>query len=200
MSLSRRNIISTLVVSAFLGVVNVSATEIPAGSDGFKSKIAPLLATYCVKCHGPTKSKGGITLHTMEGDFSTEQKLNRWEMILHALNPVCTAPTPAATNPPRRAITPTLARWRKASTAWLQLPETARHKSKRFLLPRLRAAVCSTGAVERTRRRDDLFNRSSYESRQLSRPKVKRLAIHQPGDRNEGAYRQGTHQADLPWS
>ena len=60
MNLSRRNVVATLVVSTFLFVVNVSATEIPVGPDGFKSKIAPMLATYCVKCHGPTKSKGGI--------------------------------------------------------------------------------------------------------------------------------------------
>jgi len=76
---------SMLVVSTFLLVVNVSATEIPVGPDGFKSKIAPMLSNYCVKCHGPTKSKGGITLHTMEGDFSTEQKLKRWEAILDAI-------------------------------------------------------------------------------------------------------------------
>ena len=111
MCLSRRNIISTLVISAFLHVADVSATEIPAGPDGFKSKIAPMLSTYCVKCHGPTKSKGGITLHTMEGDFSTEQKLKRWEAILHALK--------SAEMPPESEPQPNESE-RKALAAWIE--------------------------------------------------------------------------------
>lgn len=61
------------------------ATEIPSGKPGFESHIKPFFETHCVKCHGPEKSKGKITVHSLDGDLSAGQELERWELILDAL-------------------------------------------------------------------------------------------------------------------
>jgi len=62
-----------------------SAAEIPSGKSGFESHIKPFFKTYCVKCHGPKKSKGKITVHSLGGDLAAGQELERWELILDAL-------------------------------------------------------------------------------------------------------------------
>jgi mono/diheme cytochrome c family protein len=62
-----------------------SAAEIPSGKPGFESHIKPFFRTHCVKCHGPEKSKGKITLHSLDGDLAAGQELERWELILDVL-------------------------------------------------------------------------------------------------------------------
>ncbi|MDG1833684.1 MAG: hypothetical protein P8J63_10695 [Verrucomicrobiota bacterium] len=71
------------VCVALAGVA--SAAEIPSGKSGFESHIKPFFKTYCVKCHGPKKSKGKITVHSLDGDLTAGQELERWELILDAL-------------------------------------------------------------------------------------------------------------------
>ncbi len=61
------------------------AGEIPAGKSGFESHIRPFFETHCVECHGPDKSKGKITLHSLDGDLAAGRELERWELILDAL-------------------------------------------------------------------------------------------------------------------
>lgn len=61
------------------------ATEIAAGLGGYKSHVAPFFKTYCVKCHGPEKSKGGLIIQSLVGDLSTGQELDKWESILEML-------------------------------------------------------------------------------------------------------------------
>lgn len=63
----------------------VFADEIPQGEAGYAAKVKPFLETYCISCHGPDKSKGSITLHTLDGAFELEQDLERWEDILEVL-------------------------------------------------------------------------------------------------------------------
>jgi len=60
----------------------VPADGIATGTSGYKSHVEPFFSTYCIKCHGPDKSKGKITLHTLDGDLSTGKELERWELIL----------------------------------------------------------------------------------------------------------------------
>ncbi|MEM7391957.1 MAG: DUF1592 domain-containing protein [Verrucomicrobiota bacterium] len=36
---------------------------------------------YCIRCHGPEKQKGQLTLHDMEPDFSPGLPLERWRLI-----------------------------------------------------------------------------------------------------------------------
>jgi hypothetical protein len=61
------------------------AAEIPAGVPGHQSHVKPFFETYCIKCHGPEKSKGKITLHTLDGDLTTGGELERWEDIMEVL-------------------------------------------------------------------------------------------------------------------
>ncbi len=61
------------------------AAVIPLGKSGFESHIRPFFKTYCVKCHGPDKSKGKVTLHGLDGDLATGKKLERWELIIDVL-------------------------------------------------------------------------------------------------------------------
>ena len=41
--------------------------------------------THCIQCHGPDKSKGELTLHTLDGDLAAGADLDRWEQVLEAL-------------------------------------------------------------------------------------------------------------------
>ena len=58
---------------------------IPQGHAGFESHIKPFFKTHCVECHGPDKSKGKITVHSLDSDLAAGQELERWETILDAL-------------------------------------------------------------------------------------------------------------------
>ncbi|MFZ9937599.1 MAG: DUF1592 domain-containing protein, partial [Luteolibacter sp.] len=60
---------------------------IPAGEAGHRSHIKPFFETYCIQCHGPEKSKGKITLHTLDGNLAAgaDGELERWETILDVL-------------------------------------------------------------------------------------------------------------------
>jgi hypothetical protein len=62
-----------------------SAADIPSGKTGFESQIKPFFINYCIECHGPEKSKGKITLHSLDGDLTRGQDLERWELILDVL-------------------------------------------------------------------------------------------------------------------
>ena len=41
---------------------------------------------YCIECHGPKKSKGKITLHSLDYDLSKGHELDKWESVLEVLN------------------------------------------------------------------------------------------------------------------
>ncbi len=55
------------------------------GADEFESRVEPFFKKHCVKCHGPARSKGNITVHTLDGDLSSGEELERWESILDML-------------------------------------------------------------------------------------------------------------------
>ncbi|MEZ6141187.1 MAG: DUF1592 domain-containing protein [Zavarzinella sp.] len=57
----------------------------PTDIEVYKQVVAPFFKTYCVSCHGPEKSKGGITVHSLHGDLSLGQELDKWESILDML-------------------------------------------------------------------------------------------------------------------
>lgn len=61
------------------------AAEIPHEIEGYQSHVKNFFSTYCVECHGPEKSKGKITLHSLNGDLSEGMELERWEAILDVL-------------------------------------------------------------------------------------------------------------------
>jgi hypothetical protein len=74
-----------MLMALLLGAPIALAEDIPSGPSGFKAKVSPFFKTHCIKCHGPETSKGEITLHTLDGDLSTGQELERWELILEML-------------------------------------------------------------------------------------------------------------------
>jgi len=51
----------------------------------FKKEVVPFFEEYCIRCHGPEKSKGQISLHTLNGDLSSGHELERWENVLDML-------------------------------------------------------------------------------------------------------------------
>ncbi len=79
----------------------LQSDEIPIGAKGYESRVAPFFKTQCLRCHGTDKQKGGITLHDLDGDFFTEQGVERWALILEMLEsgemPPQDQPQPAAT-------------------------------------------------------------------------------------------------------
>jgi mono/diheme cytochrome c family protein len=84
----------------------LQAAEISPGLDGFKSGIVPFFKEHCITCHGPDKSKGKITVHTLNGDLTAGHDLEHWELILEMLEsgemPPEDEPQPAPAD--RRAV------------------------------------------------------------------------------------------------
>lgn len=74
-----------LALAWCVAVAPVSAAEIPEGAGGFQSTVLPFFKANCIRCHGPEKIKGEITLHTLDGELSTGNDVERWELILEML-------------------------------------------------------------------------------------------------------------------
>jgi len=60
-------------------------TEFPAGLAGYADHVKPFFEEHCFQCHGPEKSKGDITLHSLDGDLLAGLELERWELVLEVL-------------------------------------------------------------------------------------------------------------------
>ena len=74
----------------FAGVATLPLLLVPRFSEAkaessFKKEVVPFFEEYCIRCHGPEKSKGQISLHTLDGDLSTGRELERWEDVLEML-------------------------------------------------------------------------------------------------------------------
>lgn len=86
----RFHVVSSGAIAALawlaISVASVAAADIPSGEAGFKSHVNAFFKKHCVECHGPAKSKGKITLHSLDGDLSAGQELERWETILDVLS------------------------------------------------------------------------------------------------------------------
>ncbi|MCP4778624.1 MAG: DUF1587 domain-containing protein, partial [Planctomycetaceae bacterium] len=54
-------------------------------NDGYESQVRPFFKAHCIKCHGPDKSKGELTLHTLDGDLGSGRGIQRWESVLDAI-------------------------------------------------------------------------------------------------------------------
>ena len=59
---------------------------VPVGDvDGFKQTVAPLIKTYCIKCHDETKSQGQLTLHNIDADLIAGKQPEIWRIIQEQL-------------------------------------------------------------------------------------------------------------------
>ena len=76
-------VFSVAIFSVAIGAT--SRTAIPAGQEGFKVQVAAFFKDNCIKCHGPEKSKGKITLHTLDGDLTAGRDMERWDKIMKVL-------------------------------------------------------------------------------------------------------------------
>lgn len=80
---------SALLLASIWAIQSPLAAEaIPVGVAGHSSHVKVFFESYCIKCHGPDKSKGKITLHTLDGNLSTGAggEMERWEKILEVLD------------------------------------------------------------------------------------------------------------------
>ncbi|MDB4537406.1 DUF1592 domain-containing protein [Akkermansiaceae bacterium] len=70
---------------SLLGAGLVLSQACWASENGFFDKaVKPFFKEHCLSCHGPKKSKGDITLHTLNGEMEGGD-LERWELILEML-------------------------------------------------------------------------------------------------------------------
>jgi len=51
----------------------------------FEQNIRPLLSSYCVKCHGPERPKGGVNLDQFNSQASVEHAPEVWQKVLSQL-------------------------------------------------------------------------------------------------------------------
>ncbi|MGB0768529.1 MAG: DUF1587 domain-containing protein, partial [Phycisphaeraceae bacterium] len=72
----------------------------PTGIAGYEAVVAPYFEQHCIRCHGPETSKGSITVHSLNGDLSLGQELDKWESVLDMLEfgemPPAKEPQPTA--------------------------------------------------------------------------------------------------------
>lgn len=95
-----------------LGILTSGAclAEITPGVSGFKESVAPFFEKNCIECHGVKKKKGKVSLHDIQGDLSSGEKLDRWEDILDMLK--------SGEMPPEDEPQPTAAE-REAIVKWI---------------------------------------------------------------------------------
>ena len=74
---SIRNLGCSLLL--WFGVMTTLAAE------EFDRVVGPFFKAHCVKCHGPEKQKGKVTLHNVDSGLATGKSLDRWELILEVL-------------------------------------------------------------------------------------------------------------------
>ena len=108
----RYKVSSVLLASLCTFQSPLDAEAIPAGEPGHRSHVRVFFESYCIKCHGPDKSKGKITLHTLDGNLATGAggEMERWEKILDVLD--------FEEMPPEDEKQPTAAE-REAVKAWI---------------------------------------------------------------------------------
>ena len=52
----------------------------------FDQVVRPLLAKYCIGCHGPDSQEADLRLDSLESDFSSEGQAERWTSVVDALH------------------------------------------------------------------------------------------------------------------
>ena len=78
---------TSIAVPLFLVIVSLAAHPASAAEPAvdFETTVQPFFKANCIRCHGPDKSKGEISLHTLDGDLSAGRDVERWELILKKL-------------------------------------------------------------------------------------------------------------------
>jgi len=76
-----------LALAMGISVVLCSVTvgQQAAKPSDFATLVKPFFKVYCIKCHGPSKSKGEIAMNTLGGDISAGDDIMHWNTILDML-------------------------------------------------------------------------------------------------------------------
>ena len=102
----------TLIVAIVLGLI-VSTVRADSSQDrAFQADVAPLLADFCVKCHGGEKPKGGLNLTTFRDASSAMKARKTWDRVRDALE--------SGTMPPEDQPQPPQDRASKAAS-WIKV-------------------------------------------------------------------------------
>jgi mono/diheme cytochrome c family protein len=87
--LAMKSILPTWLVAGLAVVIGgpaqAQAPKTAAGSSSYKAQVAPIVAKYCVGCHGAEKPKGGVNLAAFATEGSALKDLKTWERVLEAV-------------------------------------------------------------------------------------------------------------------
>ncbi|MFO0824296.1 MAG: DUF1592 domain-containing protein [Gemmataceae bacterium] len=75
-----RWVLALVFVAGTSGVVVADDREA-----SFRRVVSPFFERYCTDCHGPTRSKGGVTLHTLRSDVTAAAGPERWDKVLELI-------------------------------------------------------------------------------------------------------------------
>jgi hypothetical protein len=78
----------TLAIALVLSMVScsVAVAQQAAKLAEFTTLVKPFFKTYCIKCHGPSKTKGEIALNTLASDLANGDDIAHWNSILDILD------------------------------------------------------------------------------------------------------------------
>lgn len=87
-SIPRRRISES--VGPVLAILAALSSSPPAAATNdrdasFRRVVVPFFEQYCVGCHGPDRSKAGVTLHKLTAEVSAAPGPKRWDKILDVL-------------------------------------------------------------------------------------------------------------------
>ena len=97
-----------LVAASAVGL----AAPVAPTADTYQAEVAPLLARYCVSCHGGDKPKAGLNLSKYKDTADVAADLKTWQGVLE--NVEADAMPPADKPQPTEAESAVLRRWIKA--------------------------------------------------------------------------------------
>ena len=76
--------IKPIVVGLLLVAFASASGAAPSNQRAFQEAVAPFFQAHCLKCHGPEKQKGGLSLHELTGEVTGEEG-ETWQDILDML-------------------------------------------------------------------------------------------------------------------
>jgi mono/diheme cytochrome c family protein len=80
----RRTLLIACCVAAGGRAIGQAPKASPAGS-AYAAQVSPVLAKYCVSCHGPDKPKHGLNLAAYTTEGSALKDLKTWEKVLEVV-------------------------------------------------------------------------------------------------------------------
>ena len=78
--------ISKQINTAWALLISLVLLPIMAAASGFEEVVQPYLKENCIRCHGPEKQKGKLTLHQITEHFGTDAEVEGWVDILDMLS------------------------------------------------------------------------------------------------------------------